>query len=102
MDQRPESVDSPRQERCIFVVRRHDDAKSFEVAEVFREGQRYSRTTTRIGRVGYGILLEFWDIRNARILDAPQLLGISLDIGQQCRLAVDLPPINAIYRARNA
>ena len=102
MNQGPESIDSPGQKRCIFIVRRHDDAVALEAVKVFGERQRNSRATARIGGVSDCILLQFGHESDARILDAPDFLGILLRVGHQCRLAIDLPSIDAILRARGA
>ena len=102
MNQSPSSVDSPGQESCVFVVWRHDDAKSFEGAEILGERKRHARAAARIGCVRHGVLLEFRHVGDARIFDAPQFLGVPFGVGQKRRLAIDLPPIDAVCRARRA
>ena len=81
MNQSPASVDSARQKSGVFVVRRHDYAKSFEGPEIFGQSQGYSGTAARIGSVGDHVLLQFGDEGDARIFDAPDLLGIFLGVG---------------------
>src|SRR4030095_9929737 len=48
MDQRPESVDPPRQEGSIFVVWGHNDSESLIGPEVLCEGQRHAGATPRV------------------------------------------------------
>src|SRR6266567_6027996 len=102
MNQRPASVDSPRQKRGVFVVRRHNYAITLEGTEVFGQSQGHAGTAARIGRVSDDVLLKFRHERDARIFDAPDLLRMILRVGHQCRLVVDLPSIDAVARARGA
>ena len=102
MNQRPASVDSSRQKRGVFVVRRHDYAVAFEGAEVFGQGQRHAGTTARIRRVSDDVLLQFGDESDARIFNAPDFFGMVLGAGHQGWFAVDLPAIDAVARARGA
>ena len=102
MDERPESVDSSREEGGIFIVGRHDDAESLEGAEVFRERERHAGTAARIGRERDGIFLEFRHVGDARVFDAPHFFGIVLGIGQERGFGIDLPAVHAVHRARSA
>src|ERR1700680_3656910 len=81
MNQRPASIDPPRQKCGVFVVRRHDYAVSFETAEIFGQSQRHAGTASRIRSVGDDVLLQFRNKRDARIFDAPDLLRIVLRAG---------------------
>ena len=76
MNQRPVSIDSPRQKGGVFVVRRHDDAVALEAPEVFGQSQRHSGATARIRRVSDDVLLQFRHEGDARIFDAPDFFGI--------------------------
>ena len=80
MNQRPAAVDSSRQECGVLVIRRHDDAVSFEGAEVFGQSQRHSGPAARIGRVGNDVLLQFRNKGDARIFNAPDLFRIILRV----------------------
>src|SRR5258707_1109976 len=102
MNQRPISIDSPRQERRIFVIRWRDDTVALEGAKVLGQGQGYSRPTARIGGVGHDVLLQFGHERDARIFNAPDLLGILLRAGHKGRFAIDLPSVYTVLRARSA
>jgi len=66
----PTATDSPRQQRRILVLRRHDDAVSLKAAEVLCERQGDSWTTARKGGIGDGKLLEFRNIGDAWVFDA--------------------------------
>ena len=102
MNQGPASVDSSRQQGRIFIVGRHDDAKFFEGMKVFRQRERYARTAAGIGGVGDSILLELRHVGDSGILDAPQFFGELLRFGQERGLVIDVPLIDAVYRARCA
>ena len=102
MDQRPRSIDPPWKERRIFIVRRHDHAHSLKRAEVLRHGQRHTRAAARIGRVGHRVFLQFRHVGYPRIFDAPQFLRKMFRVRQKRRFFINLPSINAIFRARHA
>ena len=102
MNQRPVSIDSPRQKRRIFVVRGHDDTVAFEAAKVLGQCQRYTRATARIRGVGDHVLLQLGHEGDARILDAPDFFGILLRAGHQCRFTINLPSIDTVPRPRGA
>ena len=96
MNQRPVSVDSPRQKGGVFVIGRHDDAVALETSEVFGQSQRHSGAATRIRGVGDRVLLQLGHESDARIFDAPDFLGIFLRAGHQRRFAINLPAIHAV------
>src|SRR5271157_814295 len=102
MDESPAATDPPRQQRSIFVLWGHDYAESFKAPEVLRQRQRDSGTSSRKGSVRYSILLEFRDIGNARILDAPYLFRVLIWIRHQSWLGVDAPIVDAVCRTRGA
>ena len=81
MNQRPIAVDSPRQQRRVLVVRRHDDAVALEASKVFGQSQRHARTATRIRGISHNVLLQFGHECDSRIFDAPDLFGIFLRAG---------------------
>ena len=96
MNQRPASVDSPRQKRRVFVIRRHDYAVALEGAEVFGQSQRHSGAAARIGGVGDHVLLQFGHERDARIFDAPDFFGKSFGLGINVGSLINLPSIDAV------
>jgi hypothetical protein len=71
MDHSPVSIDPSGQKSCILIVGRHNHAKSLVGAEIICQHQRYTGATPRVGREGYCISLEFGDISNTGIFDAP-------------------------------
>src|SRR5271166_201705 len=99
MNHSPEAADSARQQSSILVLGLHDHAVSLKLPEVFGQGKRYSGTTAREGGVGNRILLQFRDVSNSRIFDAPDLFGIFARICHQSRSGVDSPVIDAIRGA---
>ena len=82
MNKRPAATDPARQQRGIFILRRHDHTESLKGSKVLGQRKRDSRTSSRKGCVGNGILLEFRDVSDARIFDAPNLFRILLRIRQ--------------------
>ena len=102
MDERPAAADSPWQQCSIFVLRCHDYAESFKTTEIFRQCERDSGTSPRKGCVRHSILLEFRDIGDARILNAPNLFRVLFWIRQQSWLGVNAPIVDAIGRTRRA
>src|SRR5581483_8840209 len=98
VNQCPVTVNSPRQERRVFVIGRHDDPIPLEAAKVFGDSQGDSRAATRVRRVSDYILLQFRYKRDAGILDAPDFFWIVLGTGHQRRFSVDLPTIHAVSR----
>src|SRR6202140_1805624 len=102
MDKRPASIDSPRQQRGVFVVRWHDDAGAFKTAEVFGESQRYAWTAARIRRVGDHVLIGFRHEGDTRIFDSPDLLRILAGARHQGWFGVNFPSVNAISRTCRA
>src|SRR5208282_4450668 len=98
----PVSIDSPRQKRCIFVVRWHDDTVALETSEVFGQGQGNSGAAARIGCVSDHVLMQFGHESDARIFYTPDLLGILLRAGHQGRFTINLPPIDTVSRTRGA
>src|ERR1700730_13339741 len=99
VNERPISIDSSGQKRCIFVVRRHDDAISLKASEVFSQSQRYSGAAAGIGCVSDHVSLQLWHESDARILDTPDLLRIVLRAGHQRRRVINLPSIHPVLRA---
>ena len=81
MNERPVSIDSPRQECGVLVIRRHDDAVALETAKIFGQSQRHTGTAARIRSVGDDVLLQFGNESDARVLNAPDFLGIFLGLG---------------------
>src|ERR1700733_9809390 len=99
MNQRPQSADFVRQESSILIVRRHDDTESFEAQKVAGKRQRHSGTALRIGRVSHSVLLQLRNVRDTRILDAPEFLGVLLRIRYEGWRGIDAPAIHSILRA---
>ena len=71
MDQGPESIDPSRQKSCVLVVGRHDDTKSLEAPKILRERQRDARTTAGVRSISHRIFLEFRNVGDAWIFNAP-------------------------------
>ena len=102
VNQRPTTTNPPGQQRRIFILRRHDYAVALEASEVPGERQGDSRTAARKGSVGHRVLIEFRDIGNARIFDAPDFFRIVQWIRHQRRLRINLPSIQTIRGTRGA
>src|ERR1035437_8189860 len=98
MDECPEPSDFVWEEGRIFVIGRQDHAESLEAVEVFREGQRDSRTAPGIGGVSNCVLLQIRHVGQARILDAPQLFGVFIRFRHQRGRRINLPSVYAIGR----
>ena len=58
-------------------------AKALEVVEVVGERERHTGSSSAERGVGHDVSIELLDERDARIFDAPQLLGISLGIRKE-------------------
>src|SRR5581483_11895034 len=101
MDQEPLTVDAMRKEGGILVFRRHDDAIALELVEIFGHSQRNSGPVARVSSIDNRIFAQLGNIGDARIFDAPYLLGKMLGICGQRRLRVDLPIVDAVGRARS-
>ena len=56
VDQSPMVVNPMRQQRRIFIFRRHDHPVALEVLEIFRERQGHARAVAGEGGVNDGIL----------------------------------------------
>ena len=102
VDQGPVAVDPSRQQSGILIFRWHDHAEPFKAAEVFGQRQGYAWATVCKRRIRHGILFEFGDIGNARIFDAPDFFRVVARIGYQCRLGIDAPSVDSIFRTRRA
>ena len=76
MNHRPIAVDPPRQQRGIFILRRHDHAEPFKASEVFGQRQGNAGSAARKGRVCHGVLFKFRDVGDAGIFDAPNLFRV--------------------------
>src|SRR5437660_1161466 len=75
MNERPVPVDSSRQKGGVLVIRRHDDAVSFETAKVLGQSQGHSGAAARIRCISDCVLLELGHESDARIFYAPDFLG---------------------------
>src|ERR1035441_9959447 len=102
MNQSPPVTNSPGEQSSVFVLRRHDYAESFKAYEVLRERQRDARTAARKGSVCHCVLLEFWNISNARIFDTPYLFRVVARAWRQRRLGINPPSVNAVDRTGGA
>ncbi len=94
----PPAIDPVRQKGRIFIVRRHDDAITFECAEIPGQSKRNSGTAFGVRRVSDGILLQFWNVGNARIFDSPKLFWIFDRVRHEGRLWIDLPAVQTVPR----
>ena len=88
MDECPEPANPVGQKRGIFVIRRHDHTESFETSKVLGKCKRNSRTTFGVRRVGDSILLQFRNVGDTRVFDAPKLFWI-FDSDQASAWALD-------------
>ncbi len=102
MDQGPVAVDSSRQQRGILIFGRHDHTESSKAPEVLCERQGHPRTTARKRSVRNRILLEFGNIGDAWIFDAPDFLRVFLGIRHQRWLGIDTPSVDSILRTCRA
>ena len=102
MQQREAPVDAPRQQRRVLVVRLHHQPAALERAEVLGERERHAGSAARERGVRDGVLAQLGDVGDARILDAPDLLGMMLAIRQERRRRIDHPPIDAVGGAGGA
>ena len=102
MEQRKAAVDATRQHRRILVVRLHDQSQALECTEVRGQGQRDAGTRLTERRIGHGILPEFLNEGDPRILNAPLFFRMVSGIGTECGLAIDRPPVDAVGRSRRA
>ena len=101
VNERPAAADLPRQQGRILILRRHDNAISLEGPEIACKGERDSRAAAGEGRIGNRILLQFWDIRDARIFNTPDLLWKLTRTRHQRWLGINAPAIDSIRRARS-
>ena len=102
MDECPQSANPVRQKSRILVVRRHDDSVSLKCPEILGQRKRNSGTAFGVGRVGHRILLQLWNVGDARIFDTPKLFRIFIWIGHQSWGWIDLPSVNTVHRTRSA
>ena len=70
-------------QRRVLVVGLHDQAAALEGAEVLGERERDARAALAERRVRDRVLAELLDERDARVLDAPELLGVVLGVGRE-------------------
>src|SRR5512140_3488438 len=93
MDQRPATVDAMRQQGCVLILRRHDDAIALEFTEICGSCQGYSRSIAREGCVDHDELIQFRDICNARVLDSPDFFWEVFRVRQQGGLLINSPAV---------
>lgn len=98
MNQCPPAANSPWQQRCVLILWRHDDAKSLKALEIRGKRKRDPRATARKRCVGHGILLEFGNICDARIFDAPYFFRKVSRICRHRWLRINTPSIDTIRR----
>ena len=102
VNQSPPAVNPSRQQRRVLILRRHDDAEPLKALEIPGQRQGDSWTASRKRRVRYSVLLEFRDVSDAGIFDAPYLFRIVVGVCRQRRFGVDSPSVNAIGGSRGA
>src|ERR1039458_8479022 len=100
MNQSPTATDPARQQPRIFILRRHDYAIPFKGPKILGKRERNSGTSTRKGCVSHRVLLEFRDVGNARIFNAPYLFRILLRIRYQRRLRINSPFVDPVGGTR--
>jgi hypothetical protein len=69
--------------------------------EVAGHRERDEGSATAVGGVGDRPLLALGQPRDARILTAPDLLGVVVDVGAQQRLRVEGPAADAVAASRD-
>ena len=100
MQQGEAAVDAPGQQRGVLVVGLHDQAEALEAAEVLGERQRHAGPSSTERGVGHDVPTELFDERDARVFDAPQLLGISLRIRTDSVGSASIDPaVDAVARS---
>src|SRR5258706_1520889 len=85
VDQNPVAVDATGKQRRVFIFRRHDYAAALEVVGLFRESQRHAGAVARVGGIDDGVLVDFGQIGDARVFDAPDLFRETYPVGRQLR-----------------
>src|SRR6185437_13641138 len=102
MDHGPVAIDPARQKSRVLILGRHDYTKALEPPEVSGQRERYSRATSRERCVSNRILLEFWNVCDPGIFDAPDFFRVFAWIRHQCRFGIDAPSIDAAGRTCGA
>src|ERR1035437_3392400 len=100
MNQSPTATDPARQQPRIFILRRHDYAIPFKDPKILGKRKRNSGASTRKGCVSHRVLLEFRDVGNARIFNAPYLFRILLRTRHQRRLRINSPFVDPVSGTR--
>ena len=88
-----------REKRRVFVLRWHDRPQTLKMLEVLGGRERHQRPALGVGRVGDDVASFAIEAANARILDAPELLGVALRVGRQRGARVDSPAREAVLAA---
>ena len=98
VDHRPAAVEPAREQRRVLVLGRHHRAEPADAPEVARHRQRDERSAAAVGGVGDRPFLALREPGQPRILAAPGLLGVAVDVGAQERLGIEAPVRDAVAR----
>ena len=90
-----------REQRGVLVLRRHHRPEARDAPEVARRRQRDERPATAVRGVGDRPLLAFGEPGEARVLAAPDLLGMVLGVGAEQGLRIERPAGHAVGAARD-
>jgi len=71
VDQSPKAIDPVRQESSILIFGLHNDTESFKGVKILRQRQGYTRPAAGICGVYDGVLVQFGNKGDARVLDTP-------------------------------
>ena len=99
MDHRPATVEAAREEGGVLVLGWHDRSEATDLAEVSGGREPDERPTAAVGRVGDRPFLALGQPGDPRILAAPGLLGIPIDVCLEERLGIEPPVGDAVSAA---
>ena len=99
MDHRPAAVEAAREEGRVLVLGRHDRSEATDLRKSRVVASADERPAAAVGRVGDRPFLALGQPGDARVLAAPGLLGIAIDVGLEERLGIEPPVGDAVGAA---
>src|SRR5580658_5465753 len=102
MQERKVPVDAARQQSGILVVGLHDEPAPFEMAKVLGQDEGDPRPPFAERGVGDRVLSKLLDECDPRVLDPPELFGVTLRVGAKRGLGIDHPAGHAVLGSRGA
>ena len=102
MNQSPQAANPSGQQSRVLVLRLHDDPIPIKTLKVLGQRKGDSWTTPCKRGIRHRELLEFGNVCDARIFDAPNLLRILPWTYRHRRFRIDPPAVDSIRRARGA